>query len=316
MKCKICESNSHTFAQAIVLNKYNVDYFQCSNCGFVQTEEPYWLEDAYSDAIASSDVGLVYRNNGLSQTAANIIFNLFNHEAKFLDYGGGYGLFVRMMRDLGFDFYWFDKFCTNLFAKSFEFDEATRDLYELVTAFEVFEHFINPIHEIENILSISRNILFSTELLPENNPLPNEWWYYALHDGQHISIYTYNALSIIANKYGLNLYSYSSSLHLMTEKEITADSFNTLIHIKIQKNNKNSLIQSDYLKAVSLHVNSNCSNSRNIENEFLSNSITKNPQVLVDAVFFQINQDWYCSLVDIIAGRMGRQRLCSAYCCA
>ncbi len=101
MKCKICESESHKFAKASVLGKYDIDYFQCSNCGFVQTEEPYWLEEAYSDAIASSDVGLVFRNTTLSQKTDNIIFNIFNHEAKFLDYGGGYGLFVRLMRDLG-----------------------------------------------------------------------------------------------------------------------------------------------------------------------------------------------------------------------
>ena len=52
-KCKICDSNSHYFATAKVLQKYNVDYFQCSNCGFVQTEEPYWLDEAYSEAIRS-----------------------------------------------------------------------------------------------------------------------------------------------------------------------------------------------------------------------------------------------------------------------
>ena len=151
--------------------------------------------------------------------ASNIIFNIFNHEAKFLDYGGGYGLFVRLMRDLGFDFYWFDRFCTNLFAKGFDFDETKDNPYELVTAFEVFEHFINPLNEIENILKFSKNILLSTELLPENNPKPNEWWYYSLQEGQHISIYTHKALSIIADKYHLNLYSNGLSLHLLAEKK-------------------------------------------------------------------------------------------------
>jgi transcription initiation factor TFIIIB Brf1 subunit/transcription initiation factor TFIIB len=58
MKCKICESESFYFANANILNKYNAAYFKCTNCGFVQTEEPYWLEEAYSQPIAETDSGL------------------------------------------------------------------------------------------------------------------------------------------------------------------------------------------------------------------------------------------------------------------
>ncbi|MBE9007440.1 glycosyltransferase [Fortiea sp. LEGE XX443] len=288
MRCKVCESDAHIFAKSIVLSQYEVDYFQCSNCGFVQTEEPYWLDEAYSDAIARTDIGLVFRNNNLSRRAAHIIFNIFDHEAKFLDYGGGYGLFVRMMRDFGFDFYWDDKFCTNLFAKSFEFDEAKNATYELVTAFEVFEHFTNPIEEIENILKISKNILFSTEILPQNNPKPNEWWYYSPHDGQHISIYTIKTLSKIADKYNLNLYSDGSSLHLLTEKTLPPELFNTLCHSPIEPFNKQSLLQNDYSKAVISLINRN-HNSFIKTDENLKYS-TKNPTIVVDGVFFQLYQ--------------------------
>ena len=287
IKCKVCDSDAHTFAQGILLGKYEVDYFQCSNCGFIQTEEPYWLEEAYSDAIARTDVGLVFRNNNLSRQAAHIIFSLFNHDAKFLDYGGGYGLFVRMMRDLGFNFYWSDKFCTNLFAKGFEFDEAVSDSYQLVTAFEVFEHFVNPTEEIENILKFSRNVLFSTELLPENNPKPNEWWYYAPHEGQHISIYTLQTLSLMADKYDLNFYSNGSSLHLLTEKKLPPDLFNTLCHSQSEALKKKSLLQSDYSKAVTSLLNSNHQNFISVPEE-ITESNEKYIKVLVDGVFFQL----------------------------
>ncbi|MBD2492725.1 methyltransferase domain-containing protein [Nostoc sp. FACHB-280] len=288
MKCKVCESDTQLFAKSIVLGQYEVDYFQCSDCGFVQTEEPYWLDEAYSDAIARTDVGLVFRNNNLSRRTAHIIVNLFNHEAKFLDYGGGYGLFVRMMRDLGFDFYWDDKFCTNLFAKGFEFDLDNNATYELVTAFEVFEHFSNPIEEIENILKISKNILFSTEILPENNPKPNEWWYYSPHDGQHISIYTVKTLSKIAEKYNLNLYSDGSSLHLLTEQTLPPELFNSLCYSPIEPFNKQSLLQNDYSKAV-FSLISRHNNSFIKVNEGHEYS-TKNPTILVDGVFFQLYQ--------------------------
>ena len=292
MKCKVCEAESNKFPQATVLGKYNVDYFQCSNCGFVQTEEPYWLEEAYSEAIAATDVGLVLRNNALSQIAANLIFNLFNHEAKFLDYGGGYGLFVRLMRDLGFDFYWYDKFCKNLFAKGFESNEAAdSENYELVTAFEVFEHFVNPIAEIENILKFSSNIILTTDLLPETNPKPNEWWYYAPHEGQHISIYTLKSLSIIAEKYELNLYSNGKSLHLITEKNISHDVFYQLCQTPIQRINKVSLLESDYLQAIKSFNSGNSYLNFEYQSRDNTDVIQESKlQIIVDGVFFQLYQ--------------------------
>jgi hypothetical protein len=45
---------------------------------------------------------------------------MFDANNRFIDYGGGYGLFVRLMRDAGFDYYWFDKFCDNVLSKGFE----------------------------------------------------------------------------------------------------------------------------------------------------------------------------------------------------
>lgn len=51
MKCNICNNEANFFSNNTVLNKYDIDYFKCSTCGFVQTEEPYWLEEAYSSAV-------------------------------------------------------------------------------------------------------------------------------------------------------------------------------------------------------------------------------------------------------------------------
>jgi glycosyltransferase involved in cell wall biosynthesis len=288
IKCKVCESDSHHFSTAQVLSKYDVDYFQCSNCGFVQTEEPYWLEEAYSQPIASSDVGLAFRNLSFSQITQKLLFNFFNHQERFLDYGGGYGLFVRLMRDAGFDFYWFDKFCKNIFAQGFEINAAENNQFELVTAFEVFEHLVHPVDELEELLKISRNILLSTELLPESNPQPDEWWYYVLHEGQHVSLYTAKALSIIATKFNLNFYSNGSSLHLLTEKELPEDLFARLAKGELAAVNKVSLLQNDYLKAVSKVIDfqqeAKIQPAEIEENGDSQSSLT----ILVDGVFFQM----------------------------
>ena len=142
--------------------------------------------------------------------------------------GGGYGIFTRLMRDIGFDFYWNDPHSTNLLARGFE-TKSKNYKYELVTAFEVFEHFAEPIKEIESMFQFSGNILFSTELLPSTLPKPEEWWYYALGHGQHISFYSYRTLKYIAQKYGINLCTNGRGIHMFTKnRKINNRLFNFL----------------------------------------------------------------------------------------
>jgi Methyltransferase domain len=219
MTCKICSTEQTTFARATLLSKYDVRYFNCPRCGFIQTENPYWLDEAYTNVIAPSDVGSVSRAWSLAETTAGHISLLFNANGKFLDYGGGYGLFVRMMRDKGYDFFWHDKYAKNLLAKGFEWRE--RKSFELVTAFELLEHLYEPLNEIKKILAFSRNLLFTTLIVPTPRPLPNQWPYYALETGQHVSFYSIRSLEIIAEKFNLRLHSTGGYLHLLTQDKIS-----------------------------------------------------------------------------------------------
>ena len=125
--------------------------------------------------------------------------------------------FTRLMRDVGFDFYWDDLYSKNLFARGFEYNKD--DKIDLITSFESFEHFVNPLKEIENILSISTNIIFSTKILPWPIPKPDEWWYYSLSAGQHISFYSIKTLNFLANKYDLKYYTVGN-IHIFTKKQI------------------------------------------------------------------------------------------------
>lgn len=219
MNCRICNSDTKVAFEEKVLNKHNVAYYQCKNCNYLFTEDPYWLDEAYKSAINISDTGIIYRNIQFSRICSVIIDIYFDRHKIFLDYAGGYGLFTRMMRDIGFDFYWIDKYSENLLARGFEYDENKNDNFEVVTAFEVFEHFVDPVKELEQLLSYGRNIIFSTELLPEPIPKPDEWWYYGFTHGQHVSFYSKKALMILGKKYGLNFYS-MKGIHIFTEKKI------------------------------------------------------------------------------------------------
>lgn len=173
--------------------------------------------------IVPFDTGIMMRNARLARQAAAVLFCWFDRGGVFVDYAGGYGIFTRLMRDIGFDFRWYDLYAPNLLAQGFEFEPAGQKI-DLVTSFESFEHFPEPLAEVEKMLQISRNLLFSTELLPEPVPEPDGWWYYMFEFGQHISFYSLRSLHEIAKKFGLNLYSYKN-VHLFTEKLINPSFF-------------------------------------------------------------------------------------------
>lgn len=227
IKCKICNSTSSKIFSGKILKKYSVDYFQCENCHFVQTENPYWLSESYSSAIASTDIGLISRNISFQNITSWIIKSYFDCKSKFLDFAGGYGIFVRLMRDNGFDFYRQDIYCENLFAKYFDVvDLNSVAKFELVTAFEVFEHLVNPIEEIGKIFQFSDVIFFSTELQPQNKMNSTaDWWYFAEETGQHISFYTLKSLEIMAKKMDCDLYSNNRNLHILTKKSLNTNPF-------------------------------------------------------------------------------------------
>lgn len=233
MKWKICSNETYNIFSAKILNKNNIKYFYCDYCGFLQTEEPYWLKEAYSDPISIIDTGIVVRNIGSSIITAVILYFLFNKYGKFLDFAGGYGFLIRLMRDIGFDFYWHDPYSPNLVARGFK-SKSNSLKYELITSFESFEHFVEPIKEFESMLQFSDNVLFSTVLLPSTLPKPEERWYYALEGGQHISFYSYKTLKYIAQKYNMNLWSNSRNYHLFKKNnKINNKLFNFLL--KYQK---------------------------------------------------------------------------------
>ncbi len=228
MNCKICDSESIKIFSQRILKKYDVDYFRCNSCGFIQTENPYWLEESYVNPLNNDDTGILKRNNDFLKKTAAINYFMFNSEKQFLDYAGGYGVFTRLMRDTGFDCYWIDKYAKNILAIGFEGDENKK--YETVTAFEVFEHMVDPKTELEKILEYSDNIIFSTVLVGDQIPDKN-WWYYGFNHGQHISLYTIKSLQQLANQYGLNFYSNGSSFHMFTKNEISNTYFKILLKL-------------------------------------------------------------------------------------
>lgn len=242
--CKLCGGSAEYCFHAQVMGKHRVAYYLCEQCDFLFTEEPYWLAEAYEGIVNTQDVDDKDDADGISRTwrmkefVSMLLRNLFDPKGKFLDYSGSYGLFVRLMRDEGFDFYWQDKHCPNLFARGFEATAITQkegeetkegeEKYELVTALECFQHFVDPIQELDHIFAQCDAVLFTTRLLPNPVPKAEEWPYYGLESGRHISFYSAKSLRTLAKNKDLTFLSNGTDTHLLAKRPISSGVFKGL----------------------------------------------------------------------------------------
>lgn len=220
--CPICLGEMYFSFQAKVLLKHSAEYEVCNMCGYLHVRNPYWLEEACSSAISATDTGLVMRNLSFASKVASFLFWVMGErgQGRYLDTAGGYGIMTRLMRDLGFDFYWDDKFCYNLLARGFEYGEHLKGC-RAVTAMEVMEHLTDPVAYIDEVLQVagSDTLLFTTELYEGDPPGP-DWWYYSLSTGQHIGFFTRTSLKALGSRLGLHFIS-ANGLHVLSRQSIS-----------------------------------------------------------------------------------------------
>lgn len=222
MVCSICSNQMDACFTSIVMRKYSAEYKVCSKCGYLTVHNPHWFEEAYTSVITTADTGLVMRNVSLAPKVAGVLYWLMGARSggRYVDVAGGYGLFTRLMRDLGFDFYWADKYCENKMSRGFEYQQGM-GACSAVTAFEILEHLSDPVTFIEEIFSITRApvLLFSTELYEGAPPRPGEWPYYAFATGQHIAFYQRRTLEALGAKLGYYFAS-ANGLHIFSRTRV------------------------------------------------------------------------------------------------
>jgi hypothetical protein len=255
-ECKICGHESTRIFEQKILNKYLISYYQCPHCGFSQTEKPFWLNESYDESMNLGDTGQMKRTlNNLIKTK-NLIRNTLNPDGKFLDFAGGYGLFARGMRDLGYNFFWDDLYTPNILCKGFEKGDIKS--FDAITVFECFEHFEHPIDEIKNLFSLTDTIIFTTSLI--SVPAPKNWWYYGFDHGQHISLFSEKSLKHLESKLNCHFYS-KFGLHVLTKKRISPIilwlcMFRSKVELlMLGLNNIKSLTASDHTKLIERKIN-------------------------------------------------------------
>jgi hypothetical protein len=214
--CRVCQAPSPRVFTLTLLGR-DVNYFDCKRCGYLQTQTPDWLDEAYEQAINDVDTGILERNRLNVGRVLMTLFVLGRLDGQVVDHAGGYGILVRALRDAGVDARWRDKYCDNLLARGFEDDDRKCDL---VTAFEVFEHVLDPVVELRTLLARAPVVLLSTELISGGETPRSNWWYLGPEHGQHIGFFRTGTLRWMAEAVGCHHASDGASVHLFSREPV------------------------------------------------------------------------------------------------
>ena len=171
----------------------------CRECSSLQTEPPYWIDEAYTSSLSILDTGAGQRN--LANLAAAYLVSRLLRLNDILDYGGGDGLLCRLLRDYGINCYVYDKFAAPAYARGFTTPNFTRP--QMLLAFEVLEHFENPDEEFKNLFTLNPDVLLTSVAIFSGQG--SDWWYLTPETGQHLFFYSDKALSMVAARYGYRL---------------------------------------------------------------------------------------------------------------
>ena len=211
---KSCEENRGFF---LPLSGIPIFYSQCVTCKFTfapefaKWSEKDFLEKIYNDKYIEIDPDYLEVRPQASSQFLKQMFPDQKASIRHLDYGGGNGKLSQLLRQDGWDSETYDPFPSS--------DTRLADLgkFNLITAFEVFEHVPDVTELMQNLTQLMAAdclVLFST-LVSDGNIKANTritWWYASPRNG-HISLFSKQSLLLLANKYQLNVGSFSDGLH-------------------------------------------------------------------------------------------------------
>ena len=200
IECRLCAGQAAFVFKLRTIDHYDISYYKCTGCHSLQTEPPYWLSEAYSEAVIAIDPGAAQRvldNFVLTRVVARI-FDC----ARLLDYGGGAGLLCRLLRDAGWDAYSYDRYAPAGYAAGFT--AAPSGQFDLITAFEVVEHLPTPATDLGEIFGGAAKVVLISTCLYDGQS--HDWWYLCPEEGKHVFIYSQKAIDLIAARFGYRAY--------------------------------------------------------------------------------------------------------------
>lgn len=211
---KSCEDRHGSFLSPADIP---ISYYICPHCQFCFAPEcMLWDKREFQEKIYNKDYAVVDPEHEETRPRRlagelNAVFQGNQYQIKHLDFGGGNGLMSKLLRAMNWQSSSFDPF----FEPQAKPDVLSK--FNLITAFEVFEHHPHP-HELINTLysylAPGGLILFTT-LVSDREIVPGRelaWWYAAPRNG-HISLYSSKSLALLGNTKGFRFVSFSNAFH-------------------------------------------------------------------------------------------------------
>lgn len=190
--CKICSENVYNLHD----EKFGIIYMRCEKCGFIHLDEAFHV--TFDEERAEYDL---HENSGEDQGYVNYLDSFLKmavdpyiSEGGALDFGcGPEPVLAALLNMRGFT--------TMTFDRHYAHDkDALASQYDLITSTEVFEHFHDPVKEMQAISTCMKPgayLSIMTRVPPTDEAFFN--WAYR-REQTHISFYTEEALCILAQK--------------------------------------------------------------------------------------------------------------------
>ena len=213
MACRVCGGRCDArWSLRVARDRFVADYYECRECHALQVRDPSWLSEVYADEAlpptTNADSGRFRRNfSAYLYLSALSEAGLFPRAAKVLDFGGGYGLLAQMLVDGGYDAWTSDEYVSRPFLaphRNLVFSALEPGSFDVVTAFEVFEHLLEPIRlggRLAGLLSKSGTLIVSTGLY-DPRVHDETWPYLAREGGQHVTLWSESAVRHFARVAG------------------------------------------------------------------------------------------------------------------
>jgi SAM-dependent methyltransferase len=195
--CRLCGDVLTPVFRKLLLGQHDVQFFQCGSCQAMQTEKPYWLDEAYNPSNERFDSGQVTRSI-LNAAFLNWLITVVELPSpRVLDYGCGSGLLVRLLRDSGLDAWGLDRHSNPRLSLGYQVNDS--DGFDVINLCEVIEHFDQPRAALDEIFKANPSLLVvQTAIMVEPDP---SWFYLADFHGQHIFFLTVTTINWIARNY-------------------------------------------------------------------------------------------------------------------
>ena len=195
------KSCAESTGKHLPLSGIPIYYVRCAACGFCFAPECCALSPEefsahiYNDDYIAVDPEYLEIRPQKNAAALLAMFPELPRSVRHLDYGGGNGLLARTLRESNWNSASYDPLLNK------DTDIKSLGTYELITAFEVFEH-VPDVHalmsDLRLLLSPGGLILFSTLLL-DGHIVPHQrltWWYASPRNG-HISLFSRKSLDTL-----------------------------------------------------------------------------------------------------------------------